>query len=119
MSKAIDDVLAERRRQIDEEGFDAHHDDDANDPGELARAGASYAINAADKLNPYSQGDGRDLAPEFWPWLHEEDRSGGRGETAVLEMVPTFWKPTTARRDLVKAAALIIAEIEQIDRNGE
>jgi hypothetical protein len=27
-----------------------------------------------------------------------------------------WWKPTTPRRDLVKAAALIVAEIERLDR---
>lgn len=28
----------------------------------------------------------------------------------------SWWKPTTRRRDLVKAAALLIAEIERLDR---
>ena len=37
-------------------------------------------------------------APEVFPW---ED---------------AWWKPTTPRRDLVKAAALILAEIERLDR---
>jgi len=36
--------------------------------------------------------------PDVWPW-------GG-----------FTWKPTTPRRDLVKAAALILAEIERLDR---
>lgn len=29
------------------------------------------------------------------------------------------WKPTTSRRDLVKAAALILAEIERLDRAAD
>ena len=35
---------------------------------------------------------------ELWPWLS------------------SWWKPSTNRRDLVKAGALILAEIERLDR---
>jgi hypothetical protein len=97
MSKAIEDVIAERRRQIDEEGWTPEHDDE-HDGGELAAAGAAYAINAADQLHPMSQGDGGNDQPIFWPWA------------------PEWWKPKGPRRDLVRAAALIIAEIEKLDR---
>ena len=38
------------------------------------------------------------LRPLFWPW------DGNR------------WKPSTPRNDLIKAAALLIAEIERLDR---
>jgi hypothetical protein len=37
----------------------------------------------------------------LWPW----DR--------------TYWKPKTRRSDLVRAAALLVAEIERLDRKGE
>lgn len=59
----------------------------------LAAAGAAYAFSAAT--------EGRYLADDplgFWPW----DKS--------------WWKPKGARRDLIRAAALIVAEIERIDR---
>lgn len=87
---AIADVVSERTRQILDEGWTPEHDD-AHSEGELARAGASYALMAFSphKLN---------RSPASWPWKSR------------------FWKPTTSRRDLVKAAALIVAEIERIDR---
>lgn len=84
---AVLDVLAERRRQIEVEGWTPEHDDE-HVAGELATAGASYALVAV--------GYGL-LALRAWPW------------TAGL-------KPTTPRRDLVKAGALILAEIERLDR---
>jgi len=43
--------------------------------------------------------DKRFFIPNFWPWH------------------PDWWKPAGFRRDLVKAAALIIAEGEKFDRN--
>lgn len=97
MSLAIQDVIDERQRQQWGEKFSTDHDDQHND-GELAAAGAAYAINAADQMHPYSQGDGGNEQPVFWPWAVE------------------WWKPKNPRRDLVRAAALIIAEIEKIDR---
>lgn len=91
-ANAIADVVSERTRQIVDEGWTPEHDD-AHSEGELARAGASYALMA---FSPYKQNS----LPARWPWRSR------------------FWKPTTSRRDLVKAAALIIAEIERIDRKA-
>lgn len=88
--KAWGDVLDERQRQITAEGWTRTHDDEHTD-GELAAAGATYALSAANCVveMPYSK---------TWPWQN------------------AWWKPTTQRRDLVKAAALMIAEIERLDR---
>ena len=97
ISQAAADVIAERRRQINKEGW-THVHDDRHDPGELSAAASAYALNAADQLHPHSQGDGGNEQPVMWPWD------------------PEWWKPTTPRRDLVKAAALILAEIERFDR---
>lgn len=91
LSQAAQDVLAERQRQISAEGWTPEHDDDHGD-GEIAAAAATYALAASRcfaEQQPYHQ---------TWPW------DAG------------WWKPTTARRDLVKAAALILAEIERLDR---
>jgi hypothetical protein len=82
-------VLAERQRQTTHEGFSAHDDDELL-AGELATAGACYAICA---------GDAQREPPEIWPWSL------------------SWWKPTGFRRDLVKAGALILAEGERGDRN--
>lgn len=82
------DVLAERQRQVAAEGWTASHDDEYQN-SELADAAACYAIHA------HNQGFS---TPAHWPWP------------------PTWWKQTNPRRDLVKAGALILAEIERIDR---
>ena len=82
------DVLDERFRQISAEGWTTDHDDQ-HDTGEMAKAAATYALHST---GAYGK---RALT---WPWS------------------PSWWKPTTPRHDLVKAAALIIAEIERIDR---
>lgn len=96
LTKAAQDVLAERQRQIEREGWTAQHDD-AHQPGELAAAAGRYVINGAACLGV--QPPCLDFGAN-WPWH------------------PSWWKPTTPRRDLVKAAALLLAEIERIDRNA-
>lgn len=85
---AILDVASERQRQMSIEGWTSEHDD-AYQNSELADAAACYAINA------HNQGFS---TPAHWPWD------------------PEWWKQSGARRDLVKAGALILAEIERIDR---
>ena len=85
---AATDVLAERQRQITSEGWTPEHDD-AYQNSELADAAACYAIHA------HNQGFS---TPAHWPWN------------------PEWWKQSGPRRDMVKAGALIIAEIERIDR---
>lgn len=87
---AILDVIAERQRQQSVEGWTPEHDDEHSN-GEMALAASSYALYA--HKSP--------IAPAFpynWPWE------------------PKRFKQQGARRDLVKAAALILAEIERIDR---
>jgi hypothetical protein len=88
---AIDEIATERRRQIEAEGWTAEHDD-AHANGELAKAAGCYALYDNRKAYP------RFMPPEPWPfdWC--------------------WWKPANRRRDLVRAAALIIAEIERMDR---
>lgn len=85
-SRAARDVLAERRRQVDVEGM-TNGGDDRYYAAELPRAAASYILNGAN-----------DEAPYIWPWAK------------------TWWKPRDARANYVRAAALLLAEIERIDR---
>ena len=91
-SQAVLDVAAERRRQIEVEGWLPSHDDE-HEGCELAMAAACYAGNAGG----YSWIDGWP-GECLWPWSRDH------------------WKPSTARRDLVKAGALVLAEIERLDR---
>ena len=91
-ASVIGEVAAERRRQVDEEGWTPEHDDVHIDCS-LASAAATYALPYAGAI---TRAD-RNL-PIMWPW----DASS--------------WKPHGRRRDLVRAAALIVAEIERLDR---
>lgn len=90
MTPAIDDVLAERLRQVTAEGWTPEHDD-THTECQLARAAAVYAT-----CTDYRQLTL--LGVTVWPWH------------------PQWWKFTNYRRSLVKAAALLIAEIERLDR---
>lgn len=89
MTRAAQDVLAERQRQVEAEGWTPEHDD-THSEGEIAAAAACYAFTAV--RSPH------DIQSRIWPWSID------------------WWKPTTPRRDLVKAGALILAEIERLDR---
>ena len=95
---AVDEIVAERRRLIEEEGWTPEHDDRHAD-GALARAAAAYAIQSADY--PIIKG-AKSRALTWWQWDLR------------------LWKPKDRRRDLIKAGALIVAEIERLDRaNGK
>lgn len=86
---AAKDVLTERERQKQVEGWTPEHDD-MYAFGELRKAAVCYALN--DRFL------GNVLNPDWWPWPNQ------------------WWKPASDRRNLVKAAALILAEIERLDR---
>lgn len=95
LSLAAQDVLAERRRQVESEGWMPEHDDQ-HEYGQMASAAACYALTASgDREIRLSHSLTLSIA---WPW--DKD----------------WWKPTTPRRNLIKAGALILAEIERIDR---
>lgn len=107
MTNASDEVLAERQRQITNEGYTSAHDDD-HEPDELVRAGIAYALTSLahpDKDGTVSVG-----------MIHRGVRSNW------LESANSIWpwdqgpKPQTMRRDLVRAAALLLAALDRIDR---
>jgi hypothetical protein len=90
LTDAARDVLAERRRQVEAEGWTPEHDDQYTGC-ELARAAATYATcSHMEQLMLCGQ--------PVWPWH------------------PDWWKRSSYRRDLEKAGALILAEIERLDR---
>lgn len=92
--QALADVAAERERQKSAEGWTPAHDD-THKAGELAQAAAAYAFYCTEAEN------GQPTAVELWPTSWSED----------------WWKASDdARRNLVKAGALIVAEIERLDR---
>lgn len=86
---AIEDIATERQRQLDKEGFTAERDDAYRD-GQLARAAAAFLLSTA----------GNPLALEAWP----------------SDWDNVWLKYTHRRQALVKAGALIIAEMERLAR---
>lgn len=82
-------IAAERQRQVDAEGWTPEHDDE-HTSGEMRLAASAYLITSP----------APEHAPGYWPW----ERS--------------WWKPSgDPVRDLVKAGALIAAEIDRIERS--
>lgn len=96
-SKALTDIIAERQRQQSVEGWTPQHDDE-HCTGALARAAVCYASHAGNPHNKNMVDYQKTFSPARWPWSQD------------------WWKPTNPRRDLVKAGALIAAEIERLDR---
>lgn len=90
-------AAAERLRQVEEEGHDPEHDA-AHRTGELAWSAFCYLERAAQNRLPQDDAS----VPHVWPWKRSE------------------WKPKGSRvRNLVVAAALVIAEIDRLLEQGE
>lgn len=85
-------IADERKRQVEAEGFTPETDDRDNADLELAYGAAAYAASAAGDAD----------ASLFWP-------SGWN---------PYLFKPTGDVRDLVRAGALIVAELERRAREA-
>ena len=80
-------IAAERERQVEREGWTPEHDD-SHAGGQLWRAAECYLTE-----------DYMRLPPHRWPWIGQ------------------WWKPSRDRvRNLVKAGALIAAEIDRLQR---
>ncbi len=97
----VERIGAERLRQLGAEGWTPEHDErHAN--GELAAAAACYAIPPGHLLEGGPAGGEASArwVPELWPFAAEA------------------WKPTPGNRirELVKAGALIAAEIDRLLR---
>ena len=100
----LDEIAAERQRQIKVEGWTSDHDD-GHQNGEIGIAAACYARIGSEQPD-YMR---RELAKEHW----------GPRYSSLRRIWPWDWrwfKPTNRRRDLIKAGALIVAEIERLDR---
>jgi len=108
-------IEAERIRQIDEEGFSSTHDD-KHGRGELAIAAACYAANASNLriVTPREFANG--VAYEDpWPW---DIRWDGRPYPDHGNVVGFTEDQQLRLRMLVKAGALIAAEIDRLMRIG-
>lgn len=92
-------ITAERRRQVDVEGWSPSHDDEHTD-GAMAAAAACYATFASLSDVRRNSAGTRERMLDDWPWE------------------PEWWKPSDRVRDLVKAGALIAAEIDRLQRKA-
>lgn len=111
-SRALVAVITEKRRIVDQEGYTPAHDD-THVSRELARAGVAYAQHYVERQWLHTGLDGKgdfadpdsykeDEAPDVWPdeWLKA-------------------WKPKNPRRDLIRSIALLLCEVERIDRESD
>ena len=90
-------IADERQRQLQAEGFTREKDQQYR-RGELAKAATAYVQLAAMDLEAGTRNHIAWCEPAaVWPWA------------------PEWWKPVDARRDLVRAGALIAAQIDLID----
>ncbi len=91
-------IAAERQRQIAAEGWTPEHDD-AHDNGELLAAARMYfQISTGGTLVFRQMTVRRKTVPLGWPWD------------------PSWWKPKTPARNLERAGALCMAEIDRLAR---
>ena len=92
-SPGVSLIAMERQRQIEKESFTVEHDDMHPD-GDLEHAAACYI-----QANEYTDPALAPLNGDLWPWEGK------------------WWKPSSDPiRNLVKAGALIAAEIDRIQR---
>ncbi|QAY96685.1 hypothetical protein CWB41_13890 [Methylovirgula ligni] len=97
LTQAELDIVQERRRQVEVKGWTPEHDD-RHEGGEIAGAAACYIMENLLVHAPGLRAVIKKTIEMLWPWAHH------------------WWKPKDRRRNLVKAGALIIAEIERFDR---
>lgn len=110
MNKVLEDIRIERLHQI-EKGYDAAHDD-RDEKGAHAQAAAYYATCGHYQRKWYGYSETPSTEMEDLCEYSEENSTGypWPSETRSVEYSP--------RANLVKAAALIVAEIERIDREA-
>jgi hypothetical protein len=98
LSSGADLIATERRRQIEVEGWDAANDA-GNDEQEMVYGASAYLQSV---MHPHHHPNmKRDfILNMYWP----------------RQWNPAWFKPTTPIRDLVKAGALIAAEIDRLQR---
>ena len=91
-------IAAERTRQIEDEKYSSRHDDQHN-RGEMVGAAIQYASLVYTATSDPNHKLSTLPVPMFWPW---EEKT---------------WRPSDdIVRNLVKAGALIAAEIDRLQR---
>lgn len=98
INNSVAEIAAERHRQITDEGWTPEHDDQ-HSGAELLKAATCYAYCVAELGGLPDESFAQITPPPSWPWSDD------------------WWKPKTPRSALIRAAALIAAEIDRRDRN--
>lgn len=110
MSLGVDLIAAERRRQVESEGWTPDHDD-GHTLAELAVAGACYALLGTRWKDSTILGEPL-VASILWPW--------GAGDWKPADYPDPPYTPDVhidrKVKDLVRAGALIAAEIDRLER---
>lgn len=108
MSKAIELIAAERQRQIEKEGWTPEHDA-SHKRGELAMAAACYAVE-------------RPIFVQATSYRYPVDETERHADRRLPDVVMSnlwpwaarWYKPKDTLSDLVRAGALIAAEIDRL-----
>lgn len=104
MKTGVELITDERARQVTVEGFTAEHDS-AHSSRQLVLAAACYTLPEfyRDYQHCPISTNRPIFCPRLWPWD------------------PCWWKPSPENhiRDLVKAGALIAAEIDRLQRKEQ
>jgi len=90
-------IAEERQRQIEKEGWTPEHDDE-HGACEMSMAASAYIEQTIRQENGHCHPDEDEPILSIWPWVSED------------------WKPSDSIRNLVKAGALIAAEIDRLQR---
>ena len=106
MKSGIELITEERQRQIEVEGWTPEHDAEHTD-NSIAKAAACYAMpnDERKKYQSFTFSEPKRWYPIWWPESWNVD----------------WWKPTPENRvkELVKAGALIAAEIDRLQAGGK
>lgn len=97
LTSGLELIAQERARQVNVENWTPEYDDQQHDGGQLAMAAYCYEWSARTQIVP----DSPRLCltpPPGWPWSKD------------------WWKPKTPVKDLVRAGALYMAELDRCTR---
>ena len=111
---AVEEIAAERERQVGQEGW-THEHDDQHDDESLALVAALYATPLP--LYDVQQHSNGVRWKDPWPWHHFETYHRYGDGDPVFKVIDGDKRAKHSKRQrLVIAGALIIAEIERLDR---
>lgn len=100
MKTAIELIKDERERHVSREGYTTEHDD-MHRNFELVRAAICYAEPIVVRVSTSAKNSRGQTVPFNWPFEYDS------------------WNPKTYKEDLIRAGALIAAEIDRLQHAKE